>query len=1221
VKSTGDVLSSPPVGVGIRGVRSPRNINFTNRDNHDNSPDTRFLGAHVNGVPSSTPVRMVFDTGATDSSSPDPGIVDAMVNQRWRPGDRVLSSNGSVTEVPVSGTVQMRFATSRVSPHARSFPVPLPISMMHVPGSVAPLLSVSRTVDAVNDISASSGAKAIFDARGATVCDGRGRVVAKGPRIGNLYWMDAFPVLRAGASAVRFSRMRAAPVPVSAVQAAAQSISYGCLRTAKASDLPAWSHHSEADVVLASVRAEVMTQHFSMGHPSLQAMQQQVRRGASGISTAARRYLLSLTSLPCVACAKARLTKSSVPKLAAPRVLGHNQRDGGRIASDAAGPFVASRYKHYRYFVVFVHKRTRFSWVGFMRDRSEMFDLIKRQKLIWDAVLKEELVFFISDNAKEYTSEALRDWFLAEKVQQRFSCPDSSAQNGMAERYIRTLRERAHAMMAHSGVPGNLWAEAVRHANDVLNHTPRDSASGLTPHQHLMGSRMADVFRRRCVPFGSLVLSLLPDKQRVKFADKTRECIFLGISGEHKDGYRLLHMRTNQVVISRSFSVCVDVFPFSATNGVLRMPAQASPVVSRDLVKDITSQLPEGPALDRSLALGAGVDPVVDSGVSAAQRAPARRSSRVTARPFIFDGSAYKAAKAFERDQEVRNESKDSDASLFAQALYGSEPAIMQFAQRAVGDVPEPVSYRKARESQHWLPFWKPAVEEELRAHVKNETWYPEPVLRSSLPAHVKVIPTKWVFKVKTNNLNGQRVRYKGRLVARGDRQREDSYSETFAPTTRWATVRAFAAFANQHDLDLRQLDVTTAFLIPELPSHERVFIHPPDGVEGVPPGCVFELRKSLYGLKQAGRAWYGVLDTKLKSLGFVPSFADPCLYIRRRGGRTCMVLTYVDDILLAGSTADVADITADLSKSFAMTDGGEPKTFLGVHFARDRVRRTITLSQHAYARDVLKRFGMQQCVPSDSPAPSKRLSAKDSPQNEEERAAMKKFPYRAAVGALLYLSTATRPDLAQAVSQVARFCENPGPQHWNAVLRIFRYLAGTVTRGLTYHHNPSFSLFGYADADDAGCPDTRKSTSGFLFMYGSAPVSWKSKMQQFTTLSSCESEVVALSMAAREAVWLRGLFAEMYDTDLLPTVIFEDNDGARRLANYPRFSERSKHIERKYFFVRERVQAQQVVVRRCDTSKMLADIFTKPLSRHVFRALVQKIQSGFVTPTDPDFL
>jgi hypothetical protein len=140
--------------------------------------------------------------------------------------------------------------------------------------------------------------------------------------------------------------------------------------------------------------------------------------------------------------------------------------------------------------------------------------------------------------------------------------------------------------------------------------------------------------------------------------------------------------------------------------------------------------------------------------------------------------------------------------------------------------------------------------------------------------------------------------------------------------------------------------------------------------------------------------------------------------------------------------------------------------------------------------------------------------------------------------------------------------------------------------------------------------------------MFCGAPISWKSKMMKLrTTLSSCESELVALSMAAREAVWFRNLFSELYDRSLPPTTIYEDNDGARSLANSPRFSERSKHIDRKYFFVQERVQEGHLVVKRCDTRKMLADIFTKPLPRELFGGLVQKIQSGRVRPIDPDFV
>jgi transposase InsO family protein len=325
-------------------------------------------------------------------------------------------------------------------------------------------------------------------------------------------------------------------------------------------------------VALAVVRAEIMTLHRSMAHPHLQLMQAMTRRGgilSSMLSAAAKMYLHSLGSLSCAACVHAKQTKTSVPKMAGPRLIGDNQRDGARIASDVAGPFTASRYRKYRYFIVFVHKRTRYSWVDFMQNRSEVFDVIKKRKAIWDAVLNEEVGFFISDNAKEYSSEALRDWFIAEKIQQRFSCPNSSAQNGFAERYIRTLREHAHALLSHSSAPTNLWAEAVLHANNVLNHTMRSNLHHRTPYQVLLGFTEDDDFLRRCRPFGCRALSLLPPTLRAKgvFDDKARECVFLGISDEHKDGYRLLHLRTNEVIISRAGTVdfFAEEFPWSST--------------------------------------------------------------------------------------------------------------------------------------------------------------------------------------------------------------------------------------------------------------------------------------------------------------------------------------------------------------------------------------------------------------------------------------------------------------------------------------------------------------------------------------------------------------------------------------------------------------------------------------------------------------------------------
>ena len=504
-----------------------------------------------------------------------------------------------------------------------------------------------------------------------------------------------------------------------------------------------------------------------------------------------------------------------------------------------------------------------------------------------------------------------------------------------------------------------------------------------------------------------------------------------------------------------------------------------------------------------------------------------------------------------------------------------------------------------------------------MKSQAANGTWFENPIPRADLPDGVVPIRTQWVFKLKFKD--GVPHRFKARLVARGDQQTMDSYGSTFAPTSRWPTIRSFLALANQHDMDMRHLDVKTAFLIPELPPEERVFIQVPEGVTGVPAGHVLELRKSMYGLKQAAAAWNKNIDKTLKNLGFVASEADPCLYLRfdARGVLRAMLLLYVDDILLAGAPNDVAKMIEAVAQHYDITDDGEPSFFLGASITRDRRNRTISISQEAYVNKILQRFHMEGCVPSDSPAGERRLSKDMCPQSEEEQRFMNSVPYRQAVGALLYLSVVSRPDISQAVAQVAQFNANPGKAHWSAVKRIIRYVAGTAARSITFRHQSSFSLVGYSDSDDAGCPDTAKSTSGFIFFFGGAPVSWRSRKQKVVTLSSCESELVALSEASREVVWIRKLFAQIYSRVLPPTFIFEDNDCARKIAEQPKFSDKTKHIKRKYFYVQAQVASGEMNVRRVDTKINLADIFTKPADRATFVRLTAKIFSGRIRPSD----
>jgi hypothetical protein len=202
---------------------------------------------------------------------------------------------------------------------------------------------------------------------------------------------------------------------------------------------------------------------------------------------------------------------------------------------------------------------------------------------------------------------------------------------------------------------------------------------------------------------------------------------------------------------------------------------------------------------------------------------------------------------------------------------------------------------------------------------------------------------------------------------------------------------------------------------------------------------------------------------------------------------------------------------------------------------------------------------------------------------------------YQSAVGGLLYLSTKTRPDIAFAVSNVAKFCSKPTNVHWSAVKRILRHLKGTSEFGVLFEKTDSNCL-GYSDADWAGDRNDRKSTSGYCFLMSNGVVSWRSSKQNCVALSTAEAEYVALAGAAQEAVWLKQLLSDLnhdYDDAL---TIFEDNQAAMCIAKNPGDHAKTKHIQIKYHFIRDMVQKNVIELEYCPTGEMLADIFTKAL-------------------------
>jgi hypothetical protein len=205
-----------------------------------------------------------------------------------------------------------------------------------------------------------------------------------------------------------------------------------------------------------------------------------------------------------------------------------------------------------------------------------------------------------------------------------------------------------------------------------------------------------------------------------------------------------------------------------------------------------------------------------------------------------------------------------------------------------------------------------------------------------------------------------------------------------------------------------------------------------------------------------------------------------------------------------------------------------------------------------------------------------------------------------------MYAILGTRPDLTYAVSTVSKYSSNPNKTHWASVKRIFRYLNGTKHLGITYGGTKELNLIGYSDSDWGGDLDTRRSTSGHVFLLGNGATSWYSKLQSSVATSTMQAEYIALYEATRECIWLNLLLKELGRNETttsipIPIYIKCDNQSCIALAKNPENHARSKHIEIKYHFIREKIEDKSVEILYCPTEEMIADIFTKQISKVKF--------------------
>lgn len=533
-----------------------------------------------------------------------------------------------------------------------------------------------------------------------------------------------------------------------------------------------------------------------------------------------------------------------------------------------------------------------------------------------------------------------------------------------------------------------------------------------------------------------------------------------------------------------------------------------------------------------------------------------------------------------------------------------------------------PKSYKEAIKCKHHKE-WTAAMKVEWDTLVKEDVW--EYISQSSLPAGTNILPSKFVFKVKLKE-NGEIEKFKARLVAGGHKQIHGvDFNEVYASTGKYKTLRIMMSLAAKMGYDLHQMDVPAAFVKGALDEEDIVYMQIPEGYREGREGMVLKLKKSLYGLHQAGRNWY-LLAVKFltKVLGFRQSVSDPSFFYKRsRTGKLMTIFLFVDDFQAGTAPEDREEwneYLGLLKKEFDIKYLGEPKWLLGMKITRDRKRGLIKLDQELYITKALERFGFGDCRTVDTPeeANCRRngpLAGADGVDTLEELC--DRGQYMEKVGTAIYAAISTRPDICHAVYQCAKHMQKPTNQNMKAVDRIFRYLAGTKKVGLVFGSRnmnggnvDSVDIAAYSDAD-WGSNEDRKSLSGWVVKLNGDTISWSCKKQSVVAQSTCEAELYAEAAAINEVLWLKDLIGELdIRIEKEPrlniredsgVVVYCDNQSTIKVSKNGIKADRTKHVDIKYHFITDVLNEKKVALKWVSTDRQVADIFTKALRGDAF--------------------
>ena len=952
----------------------------------------------------------------------------------------------------------------------------------------------------------------------------------------------------------------------------------------------------------------------------------------------------SRSNLFCSICAQAKLNEKrfSSRRQVMDRVL-------GRVHSDIGGPIDKS-HQGYTLWITFLDETSRFAEVRCLKFKSEAPSTTQNVLTMLAAKQGCGVAILRTDGGSEYQSLELQKYLKDNGIEHEKTPPYTPELNGMAERLNRTLIERVRCLLISSGLNNSFWKEAMDYSVYIYNNTPHSGLAFRTPSE--VFNRFSLIKLPRFYVFGSECYYHIPKEHRTKLDMNGQKGLFLGFTNTASivldlNDLSLHEVRTIQVIDAKFYDQealrqlgigrtihYADVLPIAAGivkgSGTLHVNDQARNNVNAEIEGDHVNENAETegdfefqdqqepmdidpPTPEQPLSEMEGEE---NQQVEFGNYLGQRNSGRETTKRISYAEEDAEWHPSFGRrrhtddnDEIWQEESSSEDESYIVELMerfyickLASQEDDLESAKVATvqsmlshdthnssesSTQVEPRSFKQAYNDSRW----KKSMQEEYDSLMNNKTW-----TLVDLPKGRKIVKNKWVYKLKSDG------RFKSRLVAKGFTQVAGvDFDETWSPVGRKARLKLLIWFVLNNNWSWKQMDVDTAFLNSKL--EEEIYMQQPEGYDdGTSRVC--QLLKSIYGLKQASRAWYDTLREFLESVGLQRSRVDPCIYF----GHDLILFVYVDDMIIAGASNEIVeDMSNKFKKRFKMKDLGTPRRIIGLDLVQ--TSQGILLSGVSMIEELLRNYEMSGSRHVSTPMDHNQSFLPNAESKADEELQTK---YASIMGSLLYIANSFRPDLSYAVSVLSQFTGNPSEDHLKGIKRVLRYLNGTRAFGLLIRKDDDElpMLKGFTDADFAACY-SRKSRTGYAFFVGSSILSWSSRKQSVIALSTCEAEYYALTEGGKEAMHLKKLFWEVNNQKPLPddqpvqsVKLFCDNQSTIFVSKNPAEHKMMKHVDLRHKWIQEKVENKEFEVEYVPTKDQTADIFTKALPRETFERL-----------------